>query len=199
MKTLIVYAHLIAACIAIGVSFMQDLALARSGGHPLLPAAIKELKKAAEIVLMALGVLWVSGVVLITMGYLDNPDTYFLNEKIWAKISVVMFLTANGVVLHYYSFPRVTSASGVTGLGFGEQILVALTGAISSVSWLFASFLGIARAWNNTVNYSLIMCLYFALIVCAFVVACEVMRAMRKSSASFSGKTVELNSPRKFD
>jgi hypothetical protein len=35
MKTLIVFAHLLAACIAVGVLLMQDLALAYSRGKPL--------------------------------------------------------------------------------------------------------------------------------------------------------------------
>ena len=199
MKTLIVYAHLIAACIALGVTFMQDLALARSKGAPLSAQATSELKKAAEIVLMALVVLWVSGAGLVTMGYLDDPAQYLLNQKLWAKVAVVALLTLNGVILHHYSFPRVTSARGITGLAYGEQTLVALTGAVSSVSWLFACFLGIARPWNHTLSFGFIMCIFAGLVICAFVVACEVMRTMRRTESSHLGKAMELNSPRKFD
>jgi len=199
MKTLIVYAHLIAACIALGVTFVQDLALARSKGAALTPQAIAELKKAAEIVVMALIVLWVSGAGLVTMGYLDDPAQYLLNQKLWAKVAVVALLTLNGIVLHHYSFPRVTSSGGITSLSYTEQTLVALTGALSSVSWLFACFLGIARPWNYTLSFSLIMCIYVGLVIGAFVVACEVMRTMRRADSTHMGKAIELNSPRKFD
>ncbi len=107
-KTLIVYAHLLAACVAVGILLMQDL-------------------------------------------------------------------------LHYYSFPRVTSRRGLLGLPTFEQILVVLTGALSTTSWLFACYLGIARPWNYTVDFSFVMFIYSGLLVTAFIVAGEVLRAMRKA------------------
>jgi hypothetical protein len=199
MKTLVVYVHLIAACVALGITFIQDLALARSKGSALSPQAVLELKNAADIVIKALIVLWVSGAGLITLGYLENPEQYLLNQKLWAKIAVVTLLTLNGIILHYYSFPKVTGSSGLLGLSFTEQNMVALTGAVSSVSWLFACFLGIARPWNYTLSFSFIMCIYIALIIGAFVVASEVMRMMRRAESAPMGRSVELNSPRKFD
>jgi hypothetical protein len=199
MKTLIVYVHLIAACVALGITFIQDLALARSKGGVMSQQSISELKKAADIVVKALIVLWVSGAGLVTLGYLDNPEQYLLNQKLWAKLAVVALLTLNGIILHHYSFPKVTSSKGIMGLSYNEQTLVALTGAVSSVSWLFACFLGIARPWNYTLSFSFIMCIYIALIIGAFVVASEVMRTMRRTESMAMGRAIELNSPRKFD
>jgi hypothetical protein len=40
MKTLIVYVHLIAACVALGITFIQDLALARAKGGVLSQQSI---------------------------------------------------------------------------------------------------------------------------------------------------------------
>ena len=180
MKTLIVFAHLLAACIAIGILLIQDLALAKTRGKVLPAAAIKNLSKSASIMFIALILLWISGLSLVLLGYLDNPTQYLMNEKLWAKFTVVSVLTLNGIALHYFSFPRVTSARGFLSLPGFEQILVVLTGAISSVSWLFACYLGIARPWNYTVDYSYIMFIYSGLLICAIIVGGETLRSMRR-------------------
>lgn len=103
---------------------------------------------------IALIVLWISWLSLVLLGYLDNPAQYLMNEKLWAKFTVVSALTLNGIALHYFSFPRITCMCGFLLVPGFEQILVVLTGVISSVSWLFACYLGIACPWNYTVGYS---------------------------------------------
>jgi hypothetical protein len=199
MKTLIVYAHLLAACIAIGILLMQDLALAKTRGKALSSVAIKDLTKAADIMFMALVVLWISGLALVLLGYLENPAQYLMNEKLWAKFTVVSVLTLNGIALHYFSFPRVTCARGFLSVPGFEQILVALTGAISSVSWLFACYLGIARPWNYTVDYSYVMFIYAGLITCAFIVAGEVLRSMRRDEPPLLTEQAQLNRSQNFE
>lgn len=201
LKTLIVYAHLLAACVAVGVLLIQDLALAKSKGSRLSETAIKELTKSADIMFIALVVLWISGLALVLVGYIDNPQQYLLNEKLWAKFTVVSVLTLNGIALHYFSFPRMISSRGLLGQPAIEQILMALTGAVSTVSWLFACYLGIARNWNYTVDYSFVMFIYSGLLICAFIVAGEVLRGMRKGYAdprSLSDR-MPMNASRKFD
>ena len=201
MKTLIVYAHLLAACVAIGILLIQDLALAKSKGSPLSATAIKDLTRSAEIMFIALIALWISGLSLVLIGYLDNPEQYLMNEKLWAKFTVVSVLTLNGIALHYFSFPRVTSRKGLLGLPTFEQILVTLTGALSSVSWLFACYLGIARPWNYTVDYSFVMFIYSGLLIGAFIVAGEVLRAMRRAEPEppMLTEQIRMNTSRKFD
>ncbi len=76
MKTLIVYAHLLAACVAIGILLIQDLALAKTRGKALQAAAIKDLTKSADIMFMALVVLWISGLPWDWLGYLKNRGQY---------------------------------------------------------------------------------------------------------------------------
>lgn len=170
MKTLIVYVHLIAACVAVGILLIQDLALAKTRGRALPSQAIDELQRAAKIISLALIVLWISGLMLVVIGYIDNPQEYLLNQKLWAKFTVVGILTLNGIALHHFSFPRVVSSRGILGLGNIEKTLVIFTGVVSSVSWLFACYLGIARPWNYTVDYSFVMVVYFFLIAPACIV-----------------------------
>ncbi len=179
MKTLLVYAHLLAACVSVGILVLQDSALAKSRGKAMSMAAIKDLTKAAEIMFVALVVLWITGLTLVLLGYLENPQQYLMNEKLWAKFTVVSVLTLNGILLHYFSFPRVTCRRGLLGLSKLEQNLVAATGAISTTSWLFACYLGIARPWNYTASYEFVMFIYGGLVIAAIVVAGEVLRLLR--------------------
>ena len=199
MKTLIVYAHLLAACVAVGILLMQDLALAKTRGKALSTTAIKDLTKSADIMFMALIVLWISGLALVLLGYLDNPAQYLMNEKLWAKFTVVAVLTLNGIALHYFSFPRVTCAKGLLSISGIEQILVVLTGAVSSVSWLFACYLGIARPWNYTAEYSYVMLIYSGLITCAIIVAGETLRSLRRDELPLLTEQASLNRSQNFD
>ena len=199
MKTLIVYAHLLAACVAIGILLMQDLALAKTRGKALPAAAIKDLTKSASIMFVALIALWISGLSLVLIGYLDNPTQYLMNEKLWAKFTVVSVLTLNGIALHYFSSPRVTCARGFLSAPGFEQILVVLTGAVSSVSWLFACYLGIARPWNYTVDYSYVMFIYAGLLIAAAIVAGEVLRMMRTPEPPLLTEKVQLHTLRKVE
>jgi hypothetical protein len=192
MKTLIVYAHLLAACVAVGILFLQDLSLAKTRGKPLSTIAIEELRKAADIMFIALVILWVSGLTLVVMGYLENPAQYLMNPKLWAKFTVVSILTLNGFLLHYFSFPRVVSNTGFLGRSPLEQSLIAITGAISSTSWLFACFLGIARPWNYTTQYEFVMLVYAALILGAIIVAFNVVRSLRTQEPPVLTDRVQL-------
>ena len=59
LKTLIVYAHLIAACWAIGILLLQDLAIAKTKGKALSRKATQDLAHAADVMFMALIALWI--------------------------------------------------------------------------------------------------------------------------------------------
>jgi hypothetical protein len=110
-------------------------------------------------------------------------------------------LTLNGIALHFFSFPRLISPAGLVGTPAFEQITMVLTGALSTTSWLFACYLGIARPWNYTVDYSFIMAIYAGLLIAAFIVAGEVLRSMRKANAEPTplSENIPMNASQKFD
>ncbi len=193
MKTLLVYAHLLAACVSVGILLLQDLALAKTRGNPLPEKMVHDLRTAADIMFAALVVLWVTGLALVIVGYLDNPQQYLMNPKLWAKFTVVSILTLNGLLLHYFSFPRVVSQAGLLGRSPLEQSLIATTGAISSTSWLFACFLGIARPWNYTAQYEFVMLVYAALVIGAVIVACKIMHSLRVQEPPLLTDRVQVN------
>lgn len=197
MKTLIVYVHLLAACVAVGILLLQDSTLAKTLGRALSNTAVAELSKAAGIIFAALVLLWVSGLALVVLGYLEDPQHYLFNEKLWAKFSVVSVLTLNGIALHYFSFPRVTCSRGLLGRSVLEQSLVVFTGALSSVSWLYACFLGVARAWNHTMDYTLVMTIYACLFAAALIVGLKIMHALRDTEPPLLTQRVHTTAKRR--
>ncbi len=178
LKTLLVYIHLIAACLAVGILLLQDLALAKWRGRAMDNEAVLNLQRNAALVTLALAILWVSGLAIVAIGYLDNP-AYLMNQKLWAKFTVVSILTINGLFLHFYSFPVLASPRGFLGANKMSQLLVLVTAVISLVSWLYSCYLGIARPWNNVAPYTYVMAIYALVMAVALAVALGVWRELR--------------------
>ncbi len=189
MKTFVLYIHLIATCIAVGSLLVKDLELLLARGRPLFPREKAGLVHVAQVIFLSLCVLWVSGLALVVLGVLENPQ-YLSNEKLWAKASVVCVLTLNGFLLHFYSFPRVVSDQGVIGLRAIEQALVISSGAISTSSWLFACFLGIARPLNFTVAYEQVMLGYCASVLLALIVSSHTLVMLRRGTTDIEIRAV---------
>lgn len=179
IKTLFVYAHLIAACLAVGVLLMQDLALVKWRGRAMDATAVENLRTNSGIVTGALVVLWITGLVIVAIGYLDNP-AYLLNQKLWGKFAVVSILTINGMFLHHFSFPRLVSPQGFLGIGWNEQLFVLMTAVVSLVSWLYACYLGIARPWNNVAPFGYVMGIYAGIMGITLLGALECWRSLRR-------------------
>ncbi len=177
-KTLLVYVHLIAACLSIGILLKQDIALARWRGRALDRRAILDLQDNSSLVTLALVVLWISGLAIVTIGYLDNP-AYLLNQKLWGKFTVVSILTINGFFQHYYSFNVITSPTGFINASKNSQLYVLITAVVSLVSWFYSCYLGIARAWNNVAPYEYVMTIYALVLAVTFLVALELWRELR--------------------
>jgi uncharacterized membrane protein len=186
MHTLIVYIHLIAACVAVGILLRADLALSKTHGRRLSLGAVKELRDTANIIGTALIALWASGLLLVIVGRYSDPN-YLMNQKLWAKIAVVVVLTLNGAVLHHFSFPRVASSSGIVGLKPLEQVIVVSTGATSTVSWLFACYLGVARPWNHSMPFDSALFVYLALLLPACALGCAYVLGLSRSAEARSG------------
>lgn len=186
LKTFLVYIHLIAACLAIGVLLIQDIALAKWRGGVMDTDAIANLQRNSGLVTLALVVLWVSGLAIVVIGYLDNP-AYLQNQKLWGKYTVVSILTLNGLLLHYYSFNVLTSARGFIGAGRTAQLVVLVTAVVSLVSWLYSCYLGIARPWNNVAPYSYVMMVYSIVLTGALVIALGLWRELRNEHRLLAG------------
>ena len=152
----IVYIHLIACCVAIGLVLTSDIAMVKQllQGDTAGLSDHKHLDGLQKTVSRALAVLWVTGVAIIAMDVSAKGLGYFANPKIQAKIGLVVLLTINGVLLHRAVLPLLQKAGSLLKLTVSQRLLALFAGALSAVTWFYAAFIGVGRplAWK----YSLV-------------------------------------------
>lgn len=162
---LIVYLHLIATCMAVGVIVMTDMRLlAKLAGYRVVIPPPERFETA--MIIVAMTALVVTGIGLVTMGLAQNPN-YLNNPKLQAKILLVGMLVANAFALHYITFPRLAKARPVASWTARDHLSVALPVGLSNSLWLFCAFLGVARPWNFTIGIGEVLMIAFALFVFA--------------------------------
>lgn len=164
VRPVLVFTHLLffaAAVVAIAFSDYAVFHQKSSINAPLL-------KRASRCVAMLLSALWISGSVLIAFDAGFDLTRVALSPKLLAKLTVVVALTANAVLLHYFAFP-VFCAPGATLRR--DARMATVLGAVSTASWIFAIFLGVAKTWGPIVGYAGFIELYLSALAIAIVVA----------------------------
>ncbi len=154
-KVLLVYAHLIATCAAIGTIVITDLRLlAKVLGYRVVIPPPERFE--TRIITAALLVLYATGAAIVWLGLTANPE-YLANEKLQAKLVLVGVLTLNAIVLHKMVFPILVRSRPVSAWSRGDWLRVALSVSISNSLWFFCAFLGVARPWNGTVSIGFVL------------------------------------------
>lgn len=184
LKTLIVYAHLLATAFALVELLRFDFRILRKLHQPLDANDRQRLQVARVTINYALGVLWLTGIGLVVLNALADPDATLANEKLWMKIVAVMLLTLNGILVHRLAVRWIVPGQMIHQMPTAQQQLLLVMGTISTVSWLFAAFLGIARIWNNSVRIEELLVLYGALLIAAMVFVNVLL-------AAWPGRTVQ--------
>lgn len=162
----LVFTHFVASALAVTTILQTDLLLLRRYTEPLGRRDCRKIHRAKPLVTAALWVLWLSGLSICALGYLQSP-AYLLNEKLMMKLLVVEILTVNGLFLHGVAFRHVRPGRVLANQPVMSQRLLVFMGTLSSVSWLFACFLGIARPLNNQPNFYGLLGLYLAVLALA--------------------------------
>lgn len=169
----LVYVHLIACCVAIGLVLKSDVELVRSlftGERAAHGAHLAEMNQLQAIVSLALAFLWATGAWIIALDVATKGGwEYFANPKLQAKILLVALLTLNGVVLHHLVLPWMQKAGSLLELSFERTTLAAFAGTVSGVTWLYAALMGVGRplAWKYSLGQ--LMAAYPVLIAGGFV------------------------------
>ncbi|MDH4559843.1 hypothetical protein [Pseudomonas sp. BN411] len=171
MRMGVVYAHLIACCVAIGLVLTSDIAMIKqmiSGEDDAAHSDKTHLDTLKNTVLLALAALWVTGIGIILLDYSVKGAVYFLNPKLQAKILVVALLTVNGFLLHSAVLPAIKKAGSLVKMETNARTLAVFSGVVSGVSWFYGAMLGIARplSWKYSLGeimfaYPLFICLGF--------------------------------------
>ncbi|MGO4002836.1 MULTISPECIES: hypothetical protein [Pseudomonas] len=189
----VVYMHLLACCVALGLVLTSDIAMVRD----LLKrktftehdnAHMESLQKSVVFALIG---LWVTGAAIIGIDYLEKGTQYFMNPKLQAKVIIVLLLTYNGMLLHSKVLPALQKAGSLLKLEFSARMLALFCGSLSAVSWMYAAMLGVGRplAWKYSLSELLMA--YPVLIVLGFLVMLALtQRANQQSSTAMPGQTL---------
>jgi hypothetical protein len=166
----VVYLHLIACCVAIGLVLTSDIAMVKQlfRADPAEKLDGNHMTELQTIVSRALIALWVTGAGIIALDVSLKGLEYFGNPKLQAKIAIVCFLTLNGFVLHKYVLPLMLKTGSLLKLSFNQRMVAIFAGALSGVSWFYAAMLGIGRPLNWKYSLVEIMIAYPLLIVGGF-------------------------------
>jgi hypothetical protein len=167
----IVYLHLIACCVAIGLVLTSDIAMVKQliKGDPNDRLDAQHLTDLQRTVSRALMGLWATGVAIVTLDASIKGWGYFANPKLQSKIAIVMLLTINGFALHKYVLPLMQKAGSLLRLSFSQRLLAIFAGAVSGVSWFYAAMLGVGRPLNFKYSLVEILAAYPVLIAGGFV------------------------------
>jgi hypothetical protein len=148
----IVYIHLIACCVAIGLVLTSDISMVKDlfKGDPDTRVDNQHMNQLQRSVAIALTGLWISGVAMVSLDASVKGWQYFANPKLQAKILIVVLLTLNGVVLHQLILPWLQRAGSLLKLSFSQMLMAIFAGSVSGVSWFYAALLGVGKplAWR---------------------------------------------------
>jgi hypothetical protein len=190
----VVYLHLLACCVAIGLVFMSDLDMVKRllmGDGATLDA--RHLGGLHKTLVRALLLLWLTGSGLVAIDVWTKGVEVLANPKLQSKFAIVILLTMNGVVMHHTVLPLLKRAGALMRLTFSQRMLAIFTGAVSGVSWFYAAMLGVGRPLNWKYSLVQIMAAYPALIMGGFV-AMLVLTAWSQYHAT-GGNRVFLRAP----
>jgi hypothetical protein len=157
------FVHLIAFAMTLSAVLREDL-------RWLLNRRISRarLRSTMRTVTSGLLVLWATGLALWAFAAAASPVPWALTAKLSAKLVVVSLLTLNGLAMHLWVFPRLPASGEKEWLA---RPLPLLLGAFSSASWVYASFVGVARPLSGELSFVGFMALYALAVGFAFAFA----------------------------
>ena len=164
----LLYGHIIAFALALAAVIKEDVHLLRAN-H----VDATSLLATANLVKWLLLALWVTGVPMVLMDIGTDVSLLLGKPKLLAKLIVVGALTLNGILLHFVAFPMVT---GKPQNPNKAATIAATLGAVSTTSWLYASFVGVARIVAPYLSLHDFIFLYLLALAIAVLFAILVVR-----------------------
>jgi hypothetical protein len=175
----LLYGHIIAFALALSAVIKEDVHLL--GAKRFDSDSLLSTAKLVKWLLLA---LWVTGVPMIIMEIGTDVSLLLDKPKLLAKLIVVGALTLNGILLHLVAFPMVTGK--LQNPNTAATIATTL-GAVSTTSWLYASFVAVSRFVALSLHdFVMLYLLALAIAVLfAILVVRNRLQLLLKSSATF--------------
>ena len=158
----LIFLHLLFFSAAVCAIIMGDVALfAKRRVNAIL------LRLSARWVTICLSGLWLSGAAIVGLDTHFDPELIAQNGKLLTKLTVVLLLTLNGVLLHRFAFPQLLSPQPNV---IQSALAPALLGGASAATWGYAAFIGVAKPFSP-LGYGGLMTLYAGVLIVALIVA----------------------------
>lgn len=155
-KLLLQFGHLLGASLALGAIVATDIRLLAKLADDRVRIAPPS-PYVMRLITLALGILCLTGGLIIAIGLQTDPTYVSGNPKLQAKLILVAVLGVNALVLHHYTFPRLARSRRVARWKLSDFTRVALPVALSNCLWMYCAFLGIARPWSRTVSMGFVL------------------------------------------
>jgi hypothetical protein len=183
LLTILKITHLIGLIMGLGGAILADTTIFTRGViRPVSAYTIYQAKFLSHVVSVGLAILWISGGALVWANTLVHPE-YLTNQKLWAKIAIVLVLTVNGVLVHKLVLPLLKKSIGQRLFDHtsAKQVLgMTLLGSISLVSWTVPFILGKASELNYVTPMLNILAVYAGSLLIVWMSMFTVMSAIRK-------------------
>lgn len=170
----LLFAHVIAFAMTLAAVLREDLRLLTTQR-----VDAPRLLHTARVVSIGLAALWASGLALVAIDAATSAEPWWPSAKLQAKLLVVGVLTVNGWALHAWVFPRLRGGAVRIDRGLWPA---AVLGAISSASWVTASFVGVARVVSPWWSFAAFMALYGAVVAVCVAMALAALRAPQRAA-----------------
>lgn len=168
LRAVMTVGHLLAFALALSAVLRGDWMILRG------PRIDRDaLVRISRTVVLSLAALAVTGFAIIALDFGLDAQKIAQSPKLWAKLTVVSVLVINGIVLHHRVFPGLMRASRQ---GRAAPLFVCALGAVSTTSWLFATFLGIAGPLAAALGYTGFMAIYVVMLLSSIMVAMVFVR-----------------------
>jgi hypothetical protein len=164
--------HLLGLILGFGGAILLDATVFTRGViRPVSQYTIHQAEVLSRVVTLGLVMLWTSGAALIWINLATKPE-YLTNQKLWAKIAIVVVLTLNGILIHHKVLPLLKERLGKRLFEDTGRVKIAaltLIGSISFVSWTTPFILGKASELNYVTPMWEILAFYGAAIAIMWV------------------------------
>jgi hypothetical protein len=156
LRTVLIFLHLIVFAFAISKLYISDFNLFFRRSN------LFELQLLGRQMSFLLGGLWITGAGVVFIDTSFDPVLILASDKLLAKLVCVSVLTINATLIHNIVFKKAQKAK----LSYTDMLVMTIPGAISTCSWTFAGFLGVARPLSEYLSFQHFLILYG---VCLFL------------------------------
>jgi hypothetical protein len=120
------------------------------------------LRTGCHLVMAALGMLWVTGLLIVWLDTGFDLQVIASKPKLVTKIGVVLLCTLNGALLHRYFFASLERPPIDLRKAANWAAVMA---AVSGASWLYAGFLGMAKPLAKLMDLPTFASLYLVVLL----------------------------------